>query len=55
MPLGINDTLEFEVTNITHSASVAQILWVVVVDGKHVPAKDYKFIYNGEAQTPVSS
>lgn len=54
MPLGINDTLEFEVTNITHSASVAQILWVVVVDGKHVPAKDYKFIYNGEAQTPVA-
>ena len=55
MPLGINDTLEFEVTAITHSASVATILWVVVnEDGTHTLASNYKFIYNGAAQKPVA-
>jgi len=54
MPLGINDEIEFEVTGITHSASVAQIEWIVIVNGKHVSAKDYDFVYNGLAQSPIA-
>lgn len=56
MPLGINDEIEFEVTGITHGASVAQIKWIIVTEnGKHVEIDgNYKFIYNGELQAPIA-
>ena len=55
MPINTSNTLDFEVTNVTHSAHVADILWVVVTEeGTHVLAKDYTFIYNGQKQAPVA-
>ncbi|MDE7082166.1 MAG: MBG domain-containing protein [Clostridia bacterium] len=55
MPLGINDEIEFEVTAITHSASVAQIKWVIEVNGKHVVLTEgYEFTYSGDEIAPVA-
>ncbi|MDE7167375.1 MAG: MBG domain-containing protein [Clostridia bacterium] len=55
MPINTSNTLDFEVTNVTHSAHVADILWVVVTEeGTHVLAKDYTFIYNGQKQAPIA-
>lgn len=55
MPLGINDKLNFEVTGVTHAANIADILWVVEVDGRHVVVDgNYEFIYDGEEHSPVA-
>lgn len=55
MPLGINDEIEFEVTAITHSASKAQIKWVIEVNGKHVElTSGYEFTYTGDEIVPMA-